>query len=1260
MSFGRSSFGVSRRSTTFSRTILFVFFCLTAFPTFSFAAAKPAAGPAPTVAAQGQGKQKIFDRLDKSGKVVRHAKEYRLLRAKSFSGDLRTLPQTRPDQMELPDREDPESNAIPYPDATSDAVDPNPNAIVPAVNVPAPATNIAFEGLDFQNWGAGHPPDTNGDVGKDYYIQSVNTSLGIYRKIDGVRVAAFTFNTFMSQGHFGNLCDTNNFGDPVVLYDTFEDRWVITDFAFMLSGGAVVNPPGNFQCVAVSKTGDPVSGGWNFYSINTTGGLGDYPKFGVWPDGIYMSTNMFDYPAGGSFQTARVYAFNKAQMYAGAPTVQVASFDAPAGEFSLLPANARLQSGTPPTGSPNYFSVVWQFTNAISVYKFHVDWNSISTSTFTGPFITIAPASWASPPSTVTESGGTALDTLAVRLMMQNQYTNIAGTESLWNVHTVRGSVTTQAAIRYYQVTVTGGTVAGSTTQAATFNPDTASRFMPSVAVDRAGNMALGYSASSSTIFPAIRYAGRLSTDPVNTLSQTEQSLVEGTGAQSASFTRWGDYSAMSLDPDGCTFWYTNEYYKVTGVNDNTRIGSFNFPGCTKVANGTLSGTVISTATGNPINGATVSLGSRTTTTDATGVYTFSGLPAGTYPSITASNAGYSSVTVNSVVVNENATTTQNFSLATAPTTACVTATTQADFQTGVPTNVDLTTSPGDVILLNTPTIDQQNTTLSNSGVGITTTTWGGQTFTAGVTGQLARVDINLFCSGCTGTSPNLTLSLRAVSGGFPTGADLATATLPGNPSGASSYFTGNFASPPTLTAGTTYALVVRPTANPSAGIYALTRSATNVYAGGTRVSSSDSGTTWTAPLTSGATTDAGFKTYMATGFKPSGILVSGLKDANPAPGSNSQWNSIAWTASTPAGTGVTFQAAASNSAAGPFSFVGPDNTAGTFFTSGGSLAQFNGNRYLKYQAALSTSNSAATPALNDVTVCYNDVAPAAPTTLTVDPAGGIYGGTANLSAALTASASGVSGKTVSFTLNGNNAGTGITNASGVATLADASLSGINVGSYPSGVAASFAGDALFQPSSGSNSLTVSQASQSITFSAIPNHVTTDAPFTISAVASSGLPVTFTVLSGPATVSGNTITLTGASGTVVVQASQAGDTNYSAAPNVNQSFVVSTPFAQLVSSAAVVKTGSGYTVTVTVKNSGNVTANTVQLITAKLGTADGTPLPQPLGTLASGATATAVVNVPASAGASGALVAGKFTVQSSVGAFSTTLKITLP
>ena len=576
-----------------------------------------------------------------------------------------------------------------------------------------------------------------------------------------------------------------------------------------------------------------------------------------------------------------------------------------------------------------------------------------------------------------------------MRLMMQNQYTNLGGVESLWNSHTIRNPTTAGvSAVRYYQTTVTGGTVAANTTQAFTHAPDTTNRYMPSLAVDRAGNMALGYSASTATLFPAIRYAGRLSTDPVDTLPQTETSLVEGTGSQNTS-TRWGDYSAMSLDPDGCTFWYTNEYYITTGNNWQTRVGSFSYgpPGgsfCTPVATGTVSGTVTATAGGAPIAGATVSFGSRTAATNGSGFYTFVSVPSGTYPSITASAPGYNPSTATSIVVTDGNTTTQDFSLSAAPTSGCLVDTTQADFQTGVPTNVDLTTSPGDVILLNPLTLDQQNTTLSSTGAGVDTSNWGGQTFTAGLSGQLARADVSVFCFTCTGTFPNLTLSLRATSGNLPTGPDLATATLPGSNSSALSYFTGTFATPATVTAGTVYALVVRPVADPSAGTYALTISSLNPYANGQRVSSADSGGTW-----AGDTTDLGFKTFVKTGFLTSGNLVSALKDANPAPGLTPIWSTLSWTATTPASTSLKFQMAASNSTGGPFNFVGPDGTATTFFTtSGASLSQFYGFRYLQYNAFMATTDTTQTPTLSDVTICYAVVdCSSAPITITPTPA---------------------------------------------------------------------------------------------------------------------------------------------------------------------------------------------------------------------------------------------------------------------------------
>jgi hypothetical protein len=622
-----------------------------------------------------------------------------MTKADSVQLDLRLLPQVTTQQhAERPERQPPFVAPV---QVQQDLIPTLPTIPqLPAVNAPAPSPSSNFAGLDYASWGAGHPPDTNGDVGPVYYIQAINTAVGVYQKSDGARVAAFTFNALMSQGHFGNLCDTDNYGDPVVLYDTFEDRWILTDFAFQLDGDDVINPPGSFQCFAVSRSGDPVSGGWNFYSINTAGGLGDYPKFGIWPDGLYMTANMWDYLYSGSYLNPRVYAFNKAQMYAGKSSIQNVSFDVPSDEITVLPANARLQTGTPPAGSPNYYAVIWDFADAVSIYKFHVDWDRISLSSFTGPYKSLAPAAWSDPPDFVPELSGSSLDTLPRWLMAQNQYTNQGGVESLWMNHTVLGAAASIAAPRYYQVGVNGGTVAANTSQAFTYTPDsTMNRFMGSLAVDRAGDMALGYSTTNSSTHPAIKYSGRLATDPVNSLPQTEVSLINGTGSQSG-INRWGDYSAMSLDPDGCRFWYTSEYYATSGISFLTRIGAFAFPSCTPVGSGgTLQGTVTAAAGGAPLSGVAVAFGARAANTGGSGTYSYSGIPAGTYPAVTVSKPGYVSQTAAPIVITEGGSTTKDFALVAAPASDCLIDTTQADFQTGVPTTIDLTTSSGNVTL---------------------------------------------------------------------------------------------------------------------------------------------------------------------------------------------------------------------------------------------------------------------------------------------------------------------------------------------------------------------------------------------------------------------------------------------------------------------------------------------------------------------------------------------------------------------------------
>jgi len=918
--------------------------------------------------------------------------ESQLKRASSKRFDLRFLPRTPPPQQERAEMPAPGFNPVTV-QGTVGTPDQSNTTFPATPAAPAPPPLAVYEGLDRFNWGAGSPPDTNGDVGPNDFIQTVNTSIGIYRKSDGFQEAAFTFNTFMAQGNFGNLCDTNNFGDPIVLYDSFEDRWIITDFAFLTDGGGNPIAPA-YQCFAASMSGDPVSGGWNFYSIQVTDFFNDYDKLGIWPDGLYMSANMFPF-GGGAFQKSRVWAFNKAQMYAGSPTVKVVSFDVTGGDFTLLPSNARLQTGTPPAGRPNLFLSTSLFLNAVTVYKFHVDWNHLSLSTFTGPDVPIAATSWPnSLPAAIPQPGTSqTLDTLSNRAMVQNQYTNFGGTESLWVSHTVRRANTSGfAAPRWYQVDVTGGNVNASIPQASTWDPDAANvihRWMPSVALDRAGNMAIGYSTSNSTTaFPSMKYAGRVAADPANTLSLTEQTFFTGTNSQLSS-TRWGDYSAMTLDPNGCTFWFTTEY--ATGLDTppvppatvspgfnqrwRTKFGSFGpFPGCTPVgAGGTISGAVTTNPGGNPIAGATVALGARSTTTDGSGNYSF-GVPAGTYPSMTATRAAFVPASASSIVVTDGNTTTQNFSLSAAPASACLTDTTQSDFQTGVPTNLDLNVSPGDVTLLNAPNIDQQNTAGTTTGTGFGTPAWTGQTFIAGVTGTLVKADIQLFCSGCGATPPNLTLSVRATSAGLPTGADLASVTVPGSAfsSGAITLFTATFGAPATLTSGTQYALILRPVSAPAGSGYFWVRSSPGTYANGSRVLSADSGATWSADTTR----DYNFKTYMQTGYAPTGNLVSSPKDANPGGGITPIWSTLSWNGTTPANTSIKFQVAGSNSVNGPFNFVGPDNTSGTFFTTSPVQLspQFYNLRYLEYKAILSTTDPNATPTLNDATFCFNDV----------------------------------------------------------------------------------------------------------------------------------------------------------------------------------------------------------------------------------------------------------------------------------------------
>ena len=180
-------------------------------------------------------------------------------------------------------------------------------------------------------------------------------------------------------------------------------------------------------------------------------------------------------------------------------------------------------------------------------------------------------------PNSVGQPTGDKLDALADRIMNRVQY-RADGTPSLWITHTV--SSNSKAATRWYQLNVSGASP--TVLQSGTYQPTTGvHRWMGSMAVDKAGDAAIAYSVSSSSTYPGIRFAGRTATAALGTFDQSEQTLVNGTGAQVNGYNRWGDYSDLALDPsDGCTFWFTGEYYSMTGNAWRTRIGSFKLPTC--------------------------------------------------------------------------------------------------------------------------------------------------------------------------------------------------------------------------------------------------------------------------------------------------------------------------------------------------------------------------------------------------------------------------------------------------------------------------------------------------------------------------------------------------------------------------------------------------------------------------------------------------------------------------------------------------------
>jgi uncharacterized repeat protein (TIGR01451 family) len=417
------------------------------------------------------------------------------------------------------------------------------------------------------------PPDTEGAVGLTQYVQWVNLQFAVFKKSDGSLLAGPSLGNTIWSGFSGD-CSTSNDGDPIVTYDKLADRWVFTQFVLH-------NLVGPFsQCVAVSTTSDAL-GTYNRYQFGPYTDINDYPKLGVWPDAYYITYNMFSHVFPHPFLGTQACAFDRNKMLSGQAATQVC-FPEPPSVGGVLPADVDGHT-PPPAGSPNYMVEFANDFASLNLYKFHVDFTNPNNSSLSAatnipvaPFTPFCPAVRGCVPQQGTTN---TLDSLGDRLMYRLAYRNFGDHESLVVNHSVVADPVNQnSGVRWYEIRDPNGTP--TVVQQSTLAPDANFRWMGSIAMDKIGDMAVGYSVSSSAMFPSIFVAARSYLDPLSTL-QPEISVLAGGGSQTNP-TRWGDYSAMQVDPvDDCTFWYTTEYYKTFGsFSWNTRINSFKFDTC--------------------------------------------------------------------------------------------------------------------------------------------------------------------------------------------------------------------------------------------------------------------------------------------------------------------------------------------------------------------------------------------------------------------------------------------------------------------------------------------------------------------------------------------------------------------------------------------------------------------------------------------------------------------------------------------------------
>jgi PKD repeat protein len=432
-----------------------------------------------------------------------------------------------------------------------------------------------------------YPPDANGSVGPDHYMQTVNCTYAIWNKSGTQLVAPTNMNTLFSGVPGANYND----GDPLILYDDDADRWLAIEFSITATPYRML--------IALSQTDDP-TGTWDRWSYTMTS-FPDYEKFGIWRDGYYMATN--------SSSGKDVYVFERDAMLNSEANPQMVGFDNPwrpttiDGFHTIMP----LDNDGPlaPEGTPGLFitindDAIAGGSDQLWIYELDVDWANASSATFNRvqqlnvqAFDSNFGNTWENIPQQGTSQ---KLDAIPMILMYRAQYRNFGNSESILCLHTVDLNATNHAGIRWYELQRTSG---GQWTvrQQSTYGPDAHHRWMGSISMNSNHEIAIGYSISSSTMKPGIRYTGQSAAENAlasGILDIAETVIIDGSYVQSG-FERWGDYSNMSVDPvDDDTFWFTTQYIGSGGTR-KSQIAAINFPGSVLTANfsaSPLNGTV--------------------------------------------------------------------------------------------------------------------------------------------------------------------------------------------------------------------------------------------------------------------------------------------------------------------------------------------------------------------------------------------------------------------------------------------------------------------------------------------------------------------------------------------------------------------------------------------------------------------------------------------------------------------------------------------